>query len=279
MRVFGYCRVSTASQTEGYSLDEQKERIEAYCKALGWELVKVFVDGGESGAKIDRPALQKMCERVKEVNKVVVYKLDRLSRSQKDTLFLIEDVFLKNGVDFVSITENFDTSTPFGKAMVGILAVFAQLEREHKWIRNIEVGTKGAWHIHLVINRIPDTDEIIDEAWGHGMTDFKHIRKMGDMEKIASYITKSPRTEKRLKESSYSSSRNLPIPKPETKVIMRWPTWQEPIVKKGWYLDKESMHEGINPVTGYRYRTYTLLRLKGGESETGDCIHIRGSGR
>lgn len=130
MRVFGYCRVSTASQTEGYSLDEQKERIEAYCKALGWELVKVFVDGGESGAKIDRPALQKMCERVKEVNKVVVYKLDRLSRSQKDTLFLIEDVFLKNGVDFVSITENFDTSTPFGKAMVGILAVFAQLERE-----------------------------------------------------------------------------------------------------------------------------------------------------
>lgn len=150
---------------------------------------------------------------------------------------------------------------------------------ELKWIRNIEVGTKGAWHIHMVINRIPDTDEIIDEAWGHGMTDFKHIRKMGDMEKIASYITKSPRTEKRLKESSYSSSRNLPIPKPETRVIMRWPTWQEPIVKKGWYLDKESMHEGINPVTGYRYRTYTLLRLKGGESEAVDRIHIRGSGR
>ena len=130
MRVFGYCRVSTTVQIDGYSLDEQRGRIEAYCVAMGWQLVRVFVDGGESGAKLDRPALKEMCSLVKSVDKVVVYKLDRLSRSQKDTLYLIEDVFLKNNTDFVSITENFDTSTPFGKAMVGILAVFAQLERE-----------------------------------------------------------------------------------------------------------------------------------------------------
>lgn len=61
---------------------------------------------------------------------VLVYKLDRLSRSQKDTLYLIEDVFLKNDVGFVSMNENFDTSSPFGRAMIGILSVFAQLERE-----------------------------------------------------------------------------------------------------------------------------------------------------
>lgn len=131
MDVFGYCRVSTAKQeAEGYSLEEQKCRIEAYCRALGWNLRHVFVDGGESGAKLDRPALTELCGRVTEAQKVVVYKLDRLSRSQKDTLYLIEDVFLKNGTDFVSITENFDTSTPFGRAIVGILAVFAQLERD-----------------------------------------------------------------------------------------------------------------------------------------------------
>jgi site-specific DNA recombinase len=64
------------------------------------------------------------------IGTVVVYKLDRLSRSQKDTLYLIEDVFLPGGVDFVSVQESFDTSTSFGKAMVGILSVFAQLERE-----------------------------------------------------------------------------------------------------------------------------------------------------
>ena len=60
----------------------------------------------------------------------MIYKLDRLSRSQKDTLWLIEDVILSNNCDFVSICENFDTSSPFGRAMIGILSVFAQLERE-----------------------------------------------------------------------------------------------------------------------------------------------------
>lgn len=61
---------------------------------------------------------------------VFVFKLDRISRSQKDTLYLIEEVFNKYNVGFISIRENFDTTTPFGKAMIGILSVFAQLERE-----------------------------------------------------------------------------------------------------------------------------------------------------
>ena len=61
---------------------------------------------------------------------VLVYKLDRLSRSQRDTLFLIEDVFMSNNTDFVSMQESFDTTTIYGRAMVGILSVFAQMERE-----------------------------------------------------------------------------------------------------------------------------------------------------
>lgn len=68
--------------------------------------------------------------RRRECDAVLVWKLDRLSRSQKDTLYLLEDVFLANGCGFVSMLENFDTSTAFGRAMVGILSVFAQLERE-----------------------------------------------------------------------------------------------------------------------------------------------------
>ena len=64
------------------------------------------------------------------IDSVIVYKLDRLSRSQKDTLMLIEDCFLAKNVDFVSVNENFDTSTPFGRAMIGILSVFAQLEKD-----------------------------------------------------------------------------------------------------------------------------------------------------
>lgn len=132
MVVVGYARVSTENQLENYSIEEQTERLKAYCAAKGWSLRKLYVDGGFSGGNTNRPALQQMLAAIRQggVDAVVVYKLDRLSRSQKDTLTLIEDELLANGTDFVSINENFDTSTPFGRAMIGILSVFAQLEKD-----------------------------------------------------------------------------------------------------------------------------------------------------
>lgn len=128
-----YSRVSTAEQAqEGYSIGEQTERMSLYCDAMAWKDYRQYTDAGYSGGNTDRPALQSLIRDVRAglIERVVVYKLDRLSRSQKDTLELIEDEFLANNVDFVSMSERFDTSTPFGKAMIGILAVFAQLERE-----------------------------------------------------------------------------------------------------------------------------------------------------
>ena len=132
MVVVGYARVSTENQLENYSIDEQTQRLQAYCAAKGWTLRKLYVDGGYSGGNTHRPALQEMLTAVRGggIDAVVVYKLDRLSRSQKDTLTLIEDELLACGTDFVSINENFDTSTPFGRAMIGILSVFAQLEKD-----------------------------------------------------------------------------------------------------------------------------------------------------
>lgn len=128
-----YVRVSTQEQAkEGYSIDEQKERLTKYADARDWIVYRVYADPGFSGAKIERPGLKEMIDDIVsgKLDKIIVYKLDRLSRSQKDTLYLIEDIFLENSVDFVSMTENFDTATPFGRAMIGILSVFAQLERE-----------------------------------------------------------------------------------------------------------------------------------------------------
>lgn len=131
-RVGCYLRVSTESQIENYSIEEQKERLTAYCKAKGWAIYRYYIDPGYSGGNMNRPALQEMLKDIKNktVDIVAVYKLDRLSRSQKDTLTLIEDEFVSNGVDFVSINENFDTTSPFGRAMIGILSVFAQLEKD-----------------------------------------------------------------------------------------------------------------------------------------------------
>lgn len=152
-RVACYVRVSTQEQAnEGYSVAEQTERLELYCKAHGWKISEVYTDPGFSGANIDRPALQRMMKDASagRFSLVLVYKLDRLSRSQKDTMYLIEDVFLKNGVDFISMSENFDTSSPFGRAMIGILSVFAQLERdqikERMGMGRAGRAKLGKWH-------------------------------------------------------------------------------------------------------------------------------------
>lgn len=127
-----YVRVSTDNQLENYSIEEQTDRLKAYCKAKDIQIVKIYTDGGYSGGNVNRPALQQMLQDIDKglIDSVIVYKLDRLSRSQKDTLMLIEDCFLAENVDFVSVNENFDTSTPFGRAMIGILSVFAQLEKD-----------------------------------------------------------------------------------------------------------------------------------------------------
>ena len=128
-----YVRVSTTSQAEeGYSIDEQIAKLESYCDIKDWSLYKIYKDAGFSGSNIERPGLQNLISdaKNKQFDTVLVYKLDRLSRSQKDTLYLIEEIFIKRDISFFSLQENFDTSTAFGKAMIGLLAVFAQLERE-----------------------------------------------------------------------------------------------------------------------------------------------------
>lgn len=128
-----YVRVSTLEQAEsGYSIEEQTDKLKKYCDLKDWNIHKIYTDPGFSGSSIKRPALSQLITdaKLKRFDCVLIYKLDRLSRSQKDTLYLIEDVFTANDIAFVSLSENFDTATPFGKAMIGILAVFAQLERE-----------------------------------------------------------------------------------------------------------------------------------------------------
>ena len=98
------------------------------------------------------PGIASLVDGVKagQFDVVLVYKLDRLSRSQRDTLFLIEEVFMANKTDFVSMQESFDTTTIYGRAMVGILSVFAQMERETITERTLmgRAGRaeEGLWH-------------------------------------------------------------------------------------------------------------------------------------
>ena len=132
-----YTRKSTEEglQQEFNSLDAQREAGEAFIAAQkheGWQVVpEHFDDGGYTGGNMDRPAIQRLLAAVESraVDCVVVYKVDRLSRSLMDFARIVE-VFDRNGVSFVSVTQQFNTTTSLGRLTLNILLSFAQFERE-----------------------------------------------------------------------------------------------------------------------------------------------------
>jgi site-specific DNA recombinase len=137
LRCAVYTRKSTEEglEMEFNSLDAQREACEAYVasqKAEGWLLVPDrYDDGGFSGGTLERPALKRLMEHIeaRRVDVVVVYKIDRLSRSLMDFARLVE-VFDRNAVTFVSVTQSFNTTTSMGRLTLNILLSFAQFERE-----------------------------------------------------------------------------------------------------------------------------------------------------
>ncbi len=137
LRCAVYTRKSTEEglEMEFNSLDAQREACEAYIasqKAEGWVLIpEPYDDGGFSGGTLDRPALKRLLADTEDgrIDVVVVYKIDRLSRSLMDFAKLVE-VFDRNGVTFVSVTQSFNTTTSMGRLTLNILLSFAQFERE-----------------------------------------------------------------------------------------------------------------------------------------------------
>jgi site-specific DNA recombinase len=137
VRVACYCRVSVAErgETQFSSIDAQREALDSYVasqRVLGWRAVdEQYVDDGYSGGNVDRPAFQRLLAdaRAGRFDVLAVVKFDRLSRTQIDFLRTVEELD-QLGVRFVSTTQNLDTSNSMGRCMLGIMASFAQLERE-----------------------------------------------------------------------------------------------------------------------------------------------------
>jgi site-specific DNA recombinase len=132
-----YTRVSTDQglDQDFNSLDAQYEAASAYIKSqahAGWTLIRSrYDDGGYSGGSTDRPNLQLLLEDVRahKVDVIVVYKVDRLTRSLADFAKLVE-LFDAHGVSFVSVTQQFNTTTSMGRLTLNVLLSFAQFERE-----------------------------------------------------------------------------------------------------------------------------------------------------
>ena len=129
MKTASYARQSIEKQ-DSVSIDTQFEKCELICRLNNWECTH-YSDVGYSGSNINRPAFEQLIRDIKQgkIDRVVSYRLDRISRSITDFANLLQ-LFEKYNIQYISATENFDTSTPLGRAMVYIVMVFAQLERE-----------------------------------------------------------------------------------------------------------------------------------------------------
>jgi DNA invertase Pin-like site-specific DNA recombinase len=132
MKGIGYVRVSTLEQArEGISLEHQRAKIKSYCVLHDIELVGIIEDAGKSGKNLNREGICALMEQIKnrQINAVIVYKMDRLSRRVIDTLNLIE-LMKKHDIEFHAITDAIDTKTATGKFVLNIMASLAQMERD-----------------------------------------------------------------------------------------------------------------------------------------------------
>lgn len=137
-----YVRVSTFSQLEGDSLEEQESELRKFCDYRGFNIHRMYCEEAKSGGNTRRPEYQKLIADIenRRVDAVVVKKLDRLSRSLLDFEQLMV-LMQRHEVEFMSLRENFDTTTAMGKAMLRMALVFAQLEREQTSERVTDVMT------------------------------------------------------------------------------------------------------------------------------------------
>lgn len=135
---------------------------------------------------------------------------------------------------------------------------------ELKWVLRTDIGEKGAAHHHLLVGRIPDGDIIIKECWqkieGTGFHSFTPIYAEGGFAGLAHYIAKPP--EKEGIERNYSRSRNLHVPEPEITRALKRDMQNPPEPLPGYYIDEDSVVMGINPVTGYEYQYFTMIKLE-----------------
>ncbi len=218
-----YSRVSTERQSivRNGSLDTQIGRLESYITFRNsssndnsWQISETYREEGKSGKTTDRPELQRLISDIKDgkVDTVIVTKIDRITRSLLDFYRLME-LFEKHNAEFISLEENFDTSSPMGKAMLKITLVFAELEREQTSKRTKDKmawrAEQGLWNGgHVLGYDLIDKKLVINEEEKNLVElMFKKYLEIKSLKAVADYLNEHGYRTKKYKSSRKGSIR------------------------------------------------------------------------
>ena len=215
------------------------------------------------GAKARGKKRKPTAEEIEKINQL---NAERTLRLRINANFGVDDLF-------VTLTYKKEERPTPEQARKNLKKLLNGLRKEYKkqkcvlkWVCATEYQNKAIHH-HLLINHIPcyDTAKLIRRLWRSGRPDFKFLDDTGQYKDLAAYLIKETSKTYRAKDGErkqrYSCSRNLIIPEPETVVIHaeRWFPNPKPI--KGYYVDKDTIYNGIDPFTGRMYQKYTLVRF------------------
>ena len=262
LRCAVYTRKSTDEglDKEFNSLDAQREACESYIasqRAEGWVLVRDrYDDGGFSGGTLDRPALKRLLADIEQglIDVVVLYKIDRLSRSLMDFAKLVE-TFEANGVTFTSVTQSFSTTTSMGRLTLNILLSFAQYEREiiGERIRDKVAASKarGMW----MGGKVPLGYDVADRRLVVNEAEAARVRRVFDL-----FVETSSGVEtvRRLQAEGVTAKSGRPLDKGDVYKILHLRTYIGEVTHKGNVYCGE--HEAIVPRELWD-RAHAILRV------------------
>jgi len=201
-RVAAYCRVSAEKQAENTSIANQKEKIIQYCKLKDYNLVAIYTEKAKTGSSIEaRPQYGYVIDFAtnpeNNVSAILCYKADLMHRSLTELMIMIDKVLTPKKIAFVSVTEDFDTSTPTGRLFLQMLGSFAEFEREttlsrcregrHKKAKNNEFAGGGIPYGYVMNNK----ELIVDSAKADIVLEIFKKRAGGDsLKRIADALNK-----------------------------------------------------------------------------------------
>ncbi len=262
LRCAVYTRKSTDEglDKEFNTLDAQREACEAYVasqRAEGWTLVRDrYDDGGFSGGTLERPALQRLLRDIQAdlVDVIVVYKIDRLSRSLMDFAKLVE-VMDAHGVTFVSVTQSFNTTTSMGRLTLNILLSFAQFEREviGERIRDKFAASRarGMW----MGGKVPLGYDVVARKLVVNEAEAPRVRRVFE---LFAETGSGVETVKRLQAESATSKSGRPLDKGDVYKLLNNRTYVGEAAHKGQVYPGE--HQGIVPRDLW-HRAHAVLQV------------------